>query len=85
VDAEGAKVMSQDGAGEASDVSAARPVQIGLYLTNQHPLGSDMVQALGARSGCCTMPMTQPVPFLARLAAEAGEMHIRFYEPAAGR
>jgi alkanesulfonate monooxygenase SsuD/methylene tetrahydromethanopterin reductase-like flavin-dependent oxidoreductase (luciferase family) len=73
--------------------STKRPVQIGLYLTNQHPVGSDMVEALGgqirllhhardqgwdsvwgAQHFLATMAMTQPVPFLARLAAEAGEM-----------
>lgn len=72
-----------------------RPVQIGLYLTNQHPVGADMVAALDGQirllhrarddgwdsvwSGqhfLPTMAMTQPVPFLARLAAEAGEMRI---------
>lgn len=87
--------MTQSGALEASDLPAARPVQVGLYLTNQHPVGSDMVQALGGQIRLLhhardhgwdsfwtgqhflpTMPMTQPVPFLARLAAEAGEMRI---------
>ncbi|HVF78394.1 MAG TPA: LLM class flavin-dependent oxidoreductase [Solirubrobacteraceae bacterium] len=87
--------MSQSGALEASGLPAARPVQVGLYLTNQHPVGSDMVQALGGQIRLLhhardhgwdsfwtgqhflpTMPMTQPVPFLARLAAEAGEMRI---------
>ncbi len=74
---------------------ARRPVQIGLYLTNQHPVGSDMVEALrgqirllhharergwdsvwGAQHFLATIAMTQPVPFLARLAAEAGEMRV---------
>jgi alkanesulfonate monooxygenase SsuD/methylene tetrahydromethanopterin reductase-like flavin-dependent oxidoreductase (luciferase family) len=74
---------------------APRPVQVGLYLTNQHPVGSDMVEALrgqirllhhvrdhgwdsvwGAQHFLATMAMTQPVPFLARLAAEAGEMRV---------
>jgi hypothetical protein len=74
---------------------APRTVQIGLYLTNQHPVGSDMVEALrgqmsllhhardhgwdsvwGAQHFLPTMAMTQPVPFLARLAAEAGEMRV---------
>jgi alkanesulfonate monooxygenase SsuD/methylene tetrahydromethanopterin reductase-like flavin-dependent oxidoreductase (luciferase family) len=79
-----------------SDVApTARTVQIGLYLTNQHPVGSDMVEALqgqirllhhardngwdsvwGGQHFLPTMPMTQPVPFLARLAAEAGEMRV---------
>jgi alkanesulfonate monooxygenase SsuD/methylene tetrahydromethanopterin reductase-like flavin-dependent oxidoreductase (luciferase family) len=71
------------------------PVQIGLYLTNQHPVGADMVEALrgqlrllhharahgwdsvwSAQHFLPTMAMTQPVPFLARLAAEAGEMRV---------
>jgi alkanesulfonate monooxygenase SsuD/methylene tetrahydromethanopterin reductase-like flavin-dependent oxidoreductase (luciferase family) len=70
-------------------------VQVGLYLTNQHPPGADMVEALGGQIRLLhhardngwdsvwaghhylpTMPMTQPVPFLARLAAEAGEMRV---------
>jgi alkanesulfonate monooxygenase SsuD/methylene tetrahydromethanopterin reductase-like flavin-dependent oxidoreductase (luciferase family) len=78
-----------------STAAAARPVQIGLYLTNQHPVGADMVSALDGQirllhrarddgwdsvwSGqhfLPTMAMTQPVPFLARLAAEAGEMRV---------
>ena len=76
-------------------VPAPRPVQIGLYLTNQHPVGADMVEALlgqirllhhardhgwdsvwSAQHFLATMAMTQPVPFLARLAAEAGEMRV---------
>jgi alkanesulfonate monooxygenase SsuD/methylene tetrahydromethanopterin reductase-like flavin-dependent oxidoreductase (luciferase family) len=73
----------------------SRQVQIGLYLTNQHPVGADMVEALrgqirllhhardrgwdsvwGAQHFLPTMAMTQPGPFLARLAAEAGEMRV---------
>lgn len=72
-----------------------RRVQIGLYLTNQHPSGADMVEALQGQIRLLhhardqgwdsawaghhflpTMPMTQPVPFLARLATEAGEMRV---------
>jgi alkanesulfonate monooxygenase SsuD/methylene tetrahydromethanopterin reductase-like flavin-dependent oxidoreductase (luciferase family) len=87
--------MRESGAPEAADVPAAHPVQIGLYLTNQHPVGSDMVEALRGQIRLLhhardhgwdsfwtgqhflpTMPMTQPVPFLARMAAEAGEMRI---------
>lgn len=82
-------------AGTAAVTPAPRPVQIGLYLTNQHPVGADMVEALrgqirllhhardhgwdsvwGAQHFLPTMAMTQPVPFLARLAAEAGEMRV---------
>jgi alkanesulfonate monooxygenase SsuD/methylene tetrahydromethanopterin reductase-like flavin-dependent oxidoreductase (luciferase family) len=82
-------------AGTAAVAPAPRPVQIGLYLTNQHPVGADMVEALrgqirllhhardhgwdsvwGAQHFLPTMAMTQPVPFLARLAAEAGEMRV---------
>jgi alkanesulfonate monooxygenase SsuD/methylene tetrahydromethanopterin reductase-like flavin-dependent oxidoreductase (luciferase family) len=74
---------------------ASRQVQIGLYLTNQHPVGADMVEALrgqirllhhardhgwdsvwGAQHFLPTMAMTQPGPFLARLAAEAGELRV---------
>jgi alkanesulfonate monooxygenase SsuD/methylene tetrahydromethanopterin reductase-like flavin-dependent oxidoreductase (luciferase family) len=73
----------------------SRQVQVGLYLTNQHPVGADMVEALrgqirllhhardrgwdsvwGAQHFLPTMAMTQPGPFLARLAAEAGEMRV---------
>jgi alkanesulfonate monooxygenase SsuD/methylene tetrahydromethanopterin reductase-like flavin-dependent oxidoreductase (luciferase family) len=73
----------------------SQQVQIGLYLTNQHPVGADMVEALwgqirllyhardrgwdsvwGAQHFLPTMAMTQPGPFLARLAAEAGEMRV---------
>jgi alkanesulfonate monooxygenase SsuD/methylene tetrahydromethanopterin reductase-like flavin-dependent oxidoreductase (luciferase family) len=88
--------MSDEGASAVSAAARApRPVQIGLYLTNQHPVGSDMVEALrgqirllhnardhgwdsvwGAQHFLPTMAMTQPVPFLARLAAEAGEMRV---------
>jgi alkanesulfonate monooxygenase SsuD/methylene tetrahydromethanopterin reductase-like flavin-dependent oxidoreductase (luciferase family) len=72
-----------------------RPVQVGLYLTNQHPPGADMVEALRGQIRLLhhardhgwdsvwaghhylpTMPMTQPVPFLARLSAESGEMRV---------
>jgi alkanesulfonate monooxygenase SsuD/methylene tetrahydromethanopterin reductase-like flavin-dependent oxidoreductase (luciferase family) len=86
--------MSDERAPGASAL-ATRPVQIGLYLTNQHPVGSDMVEALrgqirllhrardrgwdsvwGAQHFLPTMAMTQPVPFLARLAGEAGEMRV---------
>ena len=82
-------------AGTSAVARAARPVQVGLYLTNQHPVGADMVEALrgqirllhhardhgwdsvwGAQHFLPTMAMTQPVPLLARLAAEAGEMRV---------
>lgn len=33
-------------AGTSAVARASRPVQIGLYLTNQHPVGADMVEAL---------------------------------------
>jgi alkanesulfonate monooxygenase SsuD/methylene tetrahydromethanopterin reductase-like flavin-dependent oxidoreductase (luciferase family) len=78
-----------------SDNSSPSPVQIGLYLTNQHPVGADMVEALRGQIGLLhhardngwdsvwsgqhflpTMAMTQPVPFLSRLAVEAGEMRV---------
>jgi alkanesulfonate monooxygenase SsuD/methylene tetrahydromethanopterin reductase-like flavin-dependent oxidoreductase (luciferase family) len=89
--------MSDGRAARASSsvTPASRPVQIGLYLTNQHPVGADMVDALrgqirmlhhardrgwdsvwGAQHFLPTMAMTQPGPFLARLAAEAGEMRV---------
>lgn len=88
--------MSDGNAAGASAVTpASRQVQIGLYLTNQHPVGADMVEALrgqirllqhardrgwdsvwGAQHFLPTMAMTQPGPFLARLAAEAGEMRV---------
>jgi alkanesulfonate monooxygenase SsuD/methylene tetrahydromethanopterin reductase-like flavin-dependent oxidoreductase (luciferase family) len=72
-----------------------RRAQVGLYLTNQHPPGADMVEALRGQMRLLhharengwdsvwaghhylpTMPMTQPVPFLARLAADSGEMRV---------
>jgi alkanesulfonate monooxygenase SsuD/methylene tetrahydromethanopterin reductase-like flavin-dependent oxidoreductase (luciferase family) len=88
--------MSDGRAGGASAVTpASRQIQIGLYLTNQHPVGADMVEALrgqirllhhardhgwdsvwGAQHFLPTMAMTQPGPFLARLAAEAGELRV---------
>jgi alkanesulfonate monooxygenase SsuD/methylene tetrahydromethanopterin reductase-like flavin-dependent oxidoreductase (luciferase family) len=82
-------------AGTSAVSGAPRPVRVGLYLTNQHPAGADMVQALrgqirlldhardhgwdsvwAAQHFLPTMAMTQPVPFLARLAAAAGEMRV---------
>jgi alkanesulfonate monooxygenase SsuD/methylene tetrahydromethanopterin reductase-like flavin-dependent oxidoreductase (luciferase family) len=82
-------------AGESAAARDPRPVQVGLYLTNQHPVGANMVEALrgqvrllhhardhgwdsvwGAQHFLPTMAMTQPVPFLARLAAEAGELRV---------
>lgn len=70
-------------------------VKFGLFLTNQHPTGSDMVAALDGQLELlhaardqgwdsvwtgqhylATMPHTQPLPFLARLAADAGEMSL---------
>jgi alkanesulfonate monooxygenase SsuD/methylene tetrahydromethanopterin reductase-like flavin-dependent oxidoreductase (luciferase family) len=88
--------LSDGGASGTSAVTRVpRPVQIGLYLTNQHPVGTDMVEALRGQIRLLhrardhgwdsvwagqhflpTMAMTQPVPFLARLAAEAGEMRV---------
>ena len=69
-----------------------RRVQVGLYLTNQHPVGADLVEALQGQirllhhardqgwdsvwSGqhfLPTMAMTQPAPFLARVAAAEPE------------
>lgn len=78
-----------------SEVRANR-VQMGLFLTNQQPLGSDLVAALHEQCALLrqareagwdsvwtgqhylteTMAMLQPAPFLARLAAEAGEMRV---------
>ena len=50
-------------AGTSAVAGARRPVQIGLYLTNQHPVGADMVEALrGARSVVPTMLATTAVP-----------------------
>ncbi len=69
-------------------------MKVGIYLTNQHPPGSDMVSALDEQfvmlraardrgwDAVATgqhylsegMAQLQLVPFLARLAAEAGEM-----------
>ncbi|MBI3977206.1 MAG: LLM class flavin-dependent oxidoreductase [Chloroflexi bacterium] len=69
-------------------------MRVGLFLTNQHPLGTNMVAALDEqiRMVRCardngwdsvwvghhylteTMAMLQPVPYLARLAPEAGEL-----------
>ena len=88
-------LVSGTPASSTVDSASPRPVQIGLYLTNQHPVGSDLVEALrgqirllhharergwdsvwGAQHFLATMAMTQPVPFLARLAAEAGEMRV---------
>jgi alkanesulfonate monooxygenase SsuD/methylene tetrahydromethanopterin reductase-like flavin-dependent oxidoreductase (luciferase family) len=73
----------------------ADPVRFGLYVTNQHPPGTDMVRALDEQlqvvalardTGWDTiftghhylsdMAQLQPVPFLARMAAEAGELQL---------
>lgn len=71
-------------------------VQVGLFLTNQHPRGSDLVAAqhgqlemvrhardqgwdsvfVGQHFLTSPMAMLQPVPFLARLAADAGDMRL---------
>jgi alkanesulfonate monooxygenase SsuD/methylene tetrahydromethanopterin reductase-like flavin-dependent oxidoreductase (luciferase family) len=86
---------SPDPADTGSAAPDVRPVQVGLFLTNQHPVGADMVAALEGQvrmvhhardhgwdslwSGqhfLPTMAMTQPVPFLARLAAEAGDLRV---------
>lgn len=72
-------------------------VKVGLFLTNQQPVGRDLVQALDEQLAMLrrardlgwdsvwtgqhylpTMQMLQPVPFLARLAADAGDMAIGF-------
>lgn len=78
------------------DDEVATSTKVGLFLTNQQPLGRDMVQALdeqiamlhAARDGGWdsvwtgqhylpgAMSQLQPVPFLARLAAEAGQMTV---------
>jgi len=74
-----------------------KTVKIGLFLTNQQPVGRDLVQALDEQLVMVrtardrgwnsvwtgqhylpTMQMLQPVPFLARLAADAGDMTIGF-------
>ena len=69
-------------------------MRVGLFLTNQHPVGSNMVAALDGQIAMVhrareygwdsvwaghhyltqTVSMLQPVPFLARLAPEAGDM-----------
>src|SRR5436309_421828 len=69
-------------------------MKIGIFLTNQNPVGSDMVSALenqclmtrlardrgwdavatGQHYLSEGMSQLQPIPYLARLAAEAGEM-----------
>lgn len=69
-------------------------VRFGVFLTNQHPVGSDMVRALddqilllhhardhgwdsawvGHHYLTDSIGMLQPIPYLARLAPEAGEM-----------
>ena len=71
-------------------------MQIGLFLTNQHPLGTDMVAALDEQIAMVhharergwdsvwtghhyltqTLSMLQPIPYLARIASETGEMTI---------
>jgi alkanesulfonate monooxygenase SsuD/methylene tetrahydromethanopterin reductase-like flavin-dependent oxidoreductase (luciferase family) len=89
------EISAEGGAGPSALARVPRPVQVGLYLTNQHPVGTDMVEALRGQIRLLhrardhgwdsvwagqhflpTMAMTQPVPFLARLAAEAGEMRV---------
>jgi alkanesulfonate monooxygenase SsuD/methylene tetrahydromethanopterin reductase-like flavin-dependent oxidoreductase (luciferase family) len=76
--------------------AGGQPVRVGLFLTNQHPPGADMMAALAGEirlvhrardhgwdsvwGGQHYLPegmaMTQPVPFLARLAAETGDMRV---------
>jgi alkanesulfonate monooxygenase SsuD/methylene tetrahydromethanopterin reductase-like flavin-dependent oxidoreductase (luciferase family) len=71
-------------------------VSIGIFLTNQHPVGSDMAAAVDGQLALLRaardagwdsvwagqhylagdLAMTQPVPFLARLAADAGDMRV---------
>ncbi len=74
-----------------------KTVKVGLFLTNQQPVGRDLVEALDEQLVMVrtardqgwnsvwtgqhylpTMQMLQPVPFLARLAADAGDMTIGF-------
>lgn len=77
-------------------MAEARQVQVGLFLTNQQPLGRDMVAALdeqiamahAARDGGWDSIWTgqhylpqavaqlQPMPFLARLAPEVGDLRV---------
>lgn len=71
------------------------PLKFGIFLTNQQPVGRDMVAALDEQITMLhavrdagwdsvwtgqhylpTMSMMQPVPFLARLAAESGDLHV---------
>ena len=66
-------------AGTSAVAGARRPVQIGLYLTNQHPVGADMVEALrGARSVVppCSRPRLcreRTAPDRDRVGGGAGE------------
>src|SRR5262245_19525969 len=70
------------------------PMKVGIFLTNQHPPGTDMIAALEGQLAMTRLArdrgwdavatgqhflsdgisQLQLVPFLARLAAEAGEM-----------
>jgi alkanesulfonate monooxygenase SsuD/methylene tetrahydromethanopterin reductase-like flavin-dependent oxidoreductase (luciferase family) len=71
-------------------------MKAGIYLTNQHPLGTDQVRALeeqlillraardlgfssvfaGQHYLSDSLTHIQPLPYLARLAAESGDMHL---------
>lgn len=75
---------------------SSNPVSVGVFLTNQHKPGRDLVAALDEQYRMVrfardngwdsiwagqhylpeTLSMPQPVPFLARLSAEAGEMRV---------
>ena len=76
--------------------TAKTNVQAGLFLTNQHPAGADLVAAqrgqidmvrhardngwdsvfAGQHFLPTSMAMLQPVPFLARIAADSGSMRL---------
>ena len=77
-------------------MTAGRRLRFGVFLTNQHPVGSDLVRAwneqlamvraardlrfdsvfAGQHYLTSGTAMPQPVPFLARLIPEAGDMQI---------
>src|SRR5262249_31070535 len=80
--------------GRARMPAGGGPMKVGIFLTNQHPPGTDMVAALEGQYAMTRLARVrgwdavatgqhylsegisqlQLVPFLARLAAEAGEM-----------
>ncbi len=73
-----------------------KPVKVGLFLTNQHPIGADLVEGQNGQLDIFraardagwdsvfagqhwlteNMAMPQPVPFLARIAAESEDMAV---------